>query len=146
MSSLRFKADSADRLAVTFEREGRLVGKRALRHMRRVAKAVLDTSIANSPVDEGNLEAAHRLIERYGNDRRLIATVDVGGVVNGVDVSMYAEYIHSGSWRNLGPRSQEKQDRSPGVLVGKYFLSRALEDHEDDFEPLLEELLEGLLL
>lgn len=153
---LYFKGASAEQVAVTFAREGRVTNKRALRHMRRTAKLVMEQSIRNSPVDwKGytalhppgqELEKSHRLVERYGNGGRLEASVEIGGMVGGVNVDEYAYLIHEHlGWETLGKASIAKQASDPNAKVGPFFLERALRDHEDAFEPLLDELIDGLM-
>lgn len=148
MSSLRWSGASADSLAITMEREGRTTSKRALRHMRRVSKAVLELAIEWSPVDfKGpaglgplrELERSHRMVETPGAGRRINVSIEVGGMVGNVDVDKYAMWIHDGSY-NRGPATIAK-----GPNAGPGWLERAMEHHEDDFEPLLDELLEGLM-
>lgn len=153
MGRLYFRGVSADQLGATMVRESRVTNKRALRHMRRTAKLVMKDSIAFAPVDwKGpgpgmppgrELEESHRIEEQYGDHGRLEATVMVGGMVGDVNVDLYAEWMHEGPY-NLGKGSRAKAAAS-GKPVGERFLERALQEHEDDFEPLLDELLEGLL-
>lgn len=140
-------------LAATMVRESERTNKRALRHMRRVSKLVMKRSIEYSPVDwkgprgEGpqhELERSHRIEEQYGAHGRLEATVTVGGMVGNVNVDLYATWIHEGHFGKLGKASVAKAAAS-GKAVGERFLERALEDYQDDFEPLLDELFEGLL-
>ena len=145
-TGLRFKGRGANDLAADFFREGDRTSKRALRHMRRVAKAVMKDSIAGVPYETGELEGAHDIVEEYGDARRLRATVQVGGIVNGVDTDNYASWIHHGSWSNLGPGSRLKQAQVPAhIRVGKYFLANALDAHEDDFDDLLDDIMQGLI-
>jgi len=135
-------------------RESRLTNKRALRHMRRVSNSVLKTAIAWSPVDyKGKtraseplheLERSHRLVEQYGAGRRLEATVEVGGWVGDVNVDLYAMWIHEGSGP-YGSTVSGPATIAKGPNAGPFWLERAMEEHEDDFEPLLDELLEGLM-
>jgi hypothetical protein len=149
MARLTWRGESADSLGITFAREGHLTGKRALRHMRRVSKIVLQTAIEWSPVDyKGKtrnslplheLEKSHRLVEEYGSNRRLEAHIEVGGMVGDVDVDLYAMWIHDGSYER-GPATIAK-----GPNAGPGWLERAMDEHADDFEPLLDDLLEGLL-
>lgn len=140
-------------LAATMVRESDRTNKRALRHMRRVSQLVMKRSKEYAPVDwKGptpsdppghELEESHRVEEQYGNAGRLEATVVVGGMVGDVDVDLYATWMHEGGY-NLGKASIAKA-AGTGKLVGERFLERALEDYQDDFEPLLDELFEGLL-
>lgn len=148
MSQLRFRGTTAEGLGITFQREGRRTHGRALRHMRRVSQATLKTAVAWSPVDwkgprgqgpQRELERSHRLVEEYGDGRRLEARIEVGGMVGNVDVDKYAMWIHEGSY-NRGPATIAK-----GPQAGPFWLERALEAHQDEFEPLLDELLEGLM-
>lgn len=149
MTKLSWRGDSADSLSFDMIREGRLTGKRALRNMRRVSKAVLETAVSWSPVDykgetHGSvplheLEKSHRLIEAYGAGRRIEARIEVGGMVGSVNVDRYAMWVHDGSYER-GPATIAK-----GPHAGPGWLERAMEEHEDEFEPLLDELLEGLL-
>lgn len=150
MSRLRWNGPTPDDLAATFAREGKLVGKRALRHMRRVTKVVMETSKSYAPVDyKGTsrnsmplheLEKSHRVVEYPGVNRRIEARVEVGGMVGTVNVDLYARWIHDGSYE-LGPASRAK-----GPQVGPKYLERALEKHKADLDIILDELVEGLLL
>ena len=132
-------------------RESRVTSKRALRHMRRVSKLVLKTAIEYSPVDykgpDGasnplhELERSHKLIEEPGQNGRLEAVIEVGGMVGAVDVDLYAMWQHDGTmWSQRGKATVAK-----GPKAGPGWLERAMGEHEDDFEPLLDDLLEGLI-
>ena len=154
MANLFFRGTTAGQIGATFAREGTLTGKRALRHMRRVAKAVMEQSIRNSPVDwkgphgdvpARELEKSHKITEEYSG-RRIESTVSVGGMVGNVDVDAYAEWIHNGSY-NLGKASIAKRSVDPRNKVGPEFLQRAMDDETEDadFDPLIDELFESLL-
>lgn len=149
MARLTWQGESADQLGIRMAREGRMTGKRALRHMRRVSKAVLDTAIKYSPVDykgpNGSsplheLERSHRLSEVPGDNRRIEVMIEVGGMVGDVDVDLYAMWIHDGSYE------RGRATVAKGPKAGPGWLERAMDEHADDFEPLLEDLLEGLML
>jgi hypothetical protein len=153
MAQLRWRSNDGPRLAATFNREGAMTGKRALRHMRRVSQLVMKESIALAPVDHHGpdgeksaplfeLEKAHKIVEQY-DGRRIAATIEVGGMVGDVDVDLYATWIHEGNYK-LGKGSEAKAT-STGKDVGPHFLERALQEHDDKFEGLLDELLQGLL-
>jgi hypothetical protein len=151
MAHLYFRGAGADTLGATMVRESQVTDKRALRHMRRVSKLVMLRSVQYAPVDfkgpKGmgplhELERSHRIEEQYGQRGRLEATVVVGGMVGNVNVDLYATWMHEGPY-HLGKASEAKAS-STGKMVGERFLERALEDYEDDFEPLLDELMEGL--
>jgi hypothetical protein len=156
MARVYFRGLDADTLGITFHREGELVGKRALRKMRKVAKDTMAQSIRNSPLDyEGQtrnspplheLEKAHHIVEKVGFGNRIETSVQVGGTIGDVDVDRYAEWIHAGSeWSNLGKASLAKASADPRNKVGPEFLQRALEDHEADFDDLLDEIMDAFL-
>lgn len=153
MANLSWRGSSAHDIGATFVREGSMTSKRALRHMRRVSKLVMEQSIRNTPVDwKGytsaeppgkELERSHRIEERYGGGGRIEATIAVGGMVGDVDVDLYATWIHEGDYK-LGKASIAKAT-DPRNKVGPGFLRRALDEHEDEFERLLDDLMEGLM-
>jgi hypothetical protein len=153
--SVYFRGTSAGQLGATFAREGARTNQRALRQMRRVAKLIMQQSIANSPVDwkgpKGNftvpgheLEKAHKIQEQFGGRGRIEATVSVGGMVGSVNVDLYAEWIHEGSYR-LGRASLAKAGSGPKNKVGPQFLERAMDEHAGDFDPILDEIMKGLM-
>jgi hypothetical protein len=155
MAKLTWRGPSAGMIGAEFIREGANTSKRGLRHMRRVSQLVMEQSIRNSPVDwkgyssseppNQELEKSHKMQERYGGGGRIEATILVGGMVGETDVDLYADYIHEGMFENLGKASIAKAAADPRNKVGDRFLERALEEHENEFEGLLDELLEGLL-
>lgn len=150
MAYIRWKGESGDVLAARMKREGRLTGKRALRHMRRVSKATLETAVAWSPVDwKGarpsdppghELEKSHRIEEEYGDNRRLEARIVVGGMVGDVNVDKYAMWVHSGmGWHQRGRATIAK-----GPEAGPGWLDRAMKHHEEDMDILLDEVMDAL--
>lgn len=157
---LYFRGFDADMLSATFNREGQLVGKRALRQMRLVSKLVLAQSIKNTPVDykppKGGdepgreLEQAQHLEEDYGNLGRLEATIWVGGMVGDVNTDLYAEWIHNSFDYRLQKGSIAKMARGPDYKVGPLFLERALAQYDSEYEGetvwnrWLDELMQGL--
>lgn len=152
---LYFKGTGATELGAHFVREGQTTSKRALRHMRQVSKIIMEQSIANSPVDwKGptknslpghELEKSHRIVENFGSSGRLEATIEVGGMVGDVNVDLYATWLHdSFGWR-LGPASEAKMRSSSKNKVGPLFLERALAEHDDEFEDVLDDLVSGLM-
>lgn len=158
MARLYFRGTDAAHLGATFHREGQLAGKRCLRHMRQVAKLVMDQSIRNSPVDwKGysskdppghELEKSHRVEEQYNNSR-IEATVLVGGMVGDVNVDLYAVWLHDSFGWDLGRASAAKSMASSKNKVGPLFLERALAEYDSEFEDwggdILDELVQGLM-
>lgn len=141
--SLRFQGPTAEELAATMSRDGETTTKRALRQQRKAAQKVMEESIANAPVDKGNLEAAHEITERRGSANRVETTVEVGGVVNGVDVDDYAWEMHEGDY-DLGPRSAAKQASDPSHAVGREYLQRAMDDVEKELDAIFDEAFSGI--
>jgi hypothetical protein len=125
-----------DSVSALLIQDGKRATSAALRQMRKEAKIIKELSVANSPVDEGNLEAAHAVEEIKKGNERTVIEVGVGGIVNGVDVDAYATEMHEGLY-SLGPRSEAKQ-ASNGHIVGRKFLERAL----DEREPKMKEEIE----
>lgn len=154
MAGLRFRGTSADALGITFMREGRTTSKRALRQMRRVSKNVMETSVKFSPVDyhgpggvgtvpAKELERAHKVVEQTGLSNRIEATVEVGGIVDGINVDLYAEWQHNGG--DGGPYTRGPGTVAKGPDAGPFFLERALQENETEFEDFLDELFDGLM-
>ena len=153
MARLYFRGQTAHQFAITMRREGKLAGKRSLRHMRKVAKLVMEQSKRNAPVDwKGyssieppgfELERSHRITEAY-NGRRIEATVEVGGMVGSVNVDKYVDFIHIHEY-NLGRGSIAKSNSDPRNRGGPRFLERALEDQDAEFNEWGEELLDDLI-
>lgn len=153
MARLYFRGTDAAKLGATFQREGQLVGKRCLRHMRQVAKLVMDYSVRGAPVDykgpkgQGplhELERSHRIEEQYYNGR-IVASVLVGGMVGAVNVDKYVTYIHDSFGYNLGKASIAKQNADPKIRVGPRFLERALEEFEHEFDDWAEDVYDELV-
>jgi hypothetical protein len=152
MARLYFTGDNPNLVAATFRREGDLAGKRCLRHMRAAAKLVMEYSRRGAPVDhkgpggaapKHELEKSHRIEEQY-NNRRIEATVIVGGMVGTVNVDDYLDFIHFGRYA-LGEASIAKQAADPQVRVGPYFLDRALEEYESEFEDWADDVMGDLM-
>lgn len=151
---LYFRGTGAVELGAHFAREGERTDKRALRHMRQTAKLIMQQSIANSPVDwkgpngEGpqqELEKSHRIREQYGAGGRIETSIEIGGTVGGVDVDLYATWLHDSFGWSLGKASKAKMMMSPKNKVGPLFLERALAEYDDEFEDILDDLVEGLM-
>lgn len=152
---LYFKGTGAVELGAHFAREGRTTDKRALRHMRLVTKLIMEQSIRNSPVDwkgpkKGmapghELERSHRIREQYGTGGRIETAIEIGGMVGGVNVDLYATWLHDSYGWKLGKASEAKMMQSPKNKVGPLFLERALAEYDDEFEDILDDLVEGLM-
>jgi hypothetical protein len=93
-------------------------------------------------VDDGQLEAAHHIEVRQANQNNLGISVNVGGTVDGVDVSAYAmeQHENNGTIWNQGPGTLAKQARTTR-RVGAGFLDRAFDERRD---PLMEAIVDAL--
>lgn len=117
----------ADVLA-SFQRVHDQVHRAAADALHDQGERLADRSKELAPVDKHNLEAAHH-VETERHPDRVLTTISVGGVVNGVDVDEYVEFIHDGDYK-LGPGSLAKATGT-GQPVGPKFLDRALDERKD---------------
>lgn len=121
---------------------GRDVAKEARDKLMRAKLAVLagaelikQQSVDNAPVDEHNLEDAHT-VSTEDTGKNFIASVDVGGVVNGVDVERYAWIMHDTVYK---PGRKSKEKAATGKKVGRKYLDRALEEKGAEALKLIED-------
>lgn len=119
-------------------------GKKAVRGgadlLRKAAQEIANRAVEYAPVDKSNLEQAiHVNEDRGGQNRRVRTYVEVGGVVNGVNVDQYATQMHEGVY-NLGPKSVEKAQRT-GKPVGRKYLERAADELEEGIAKEFEDLI-----
>lgn len=124
------------------------VHKGSLKALRDSAEVIVKAAKANAPVDDGHLVAcivASEIRERTALGRFGQITVNVGvdasklasdsGIAYDYSVPMHEEEY------NLGPKSEQKQASSPGVVVGSKFLERAFADKEREVRALMEAAL-----
>lgn len=64
--------------------------------LRSTAKEIMKASQQMAPLDEGDLEEAHRIDTVRLNEDFIELEISVGGIVNGVDVDEYATIMHEG--------------------------------------------------
>ena len=106
---------------------------RAVRaQLKKEATALKNMSKRMAPVDEHNLESAHQVVKFVDTNDRVGYGVEVGGVVNGVNVDNYALIVHEGlDGKKYGqtPAGRAKASRER-VRVGPKFLERALRKME----------------
>lgn len=93
------------------------------------AEAIKDLSVAYSPVDEGHVEDAHRVVIR--STRRGAPAYDVIVDEGEADIHLYIHELNSGFMHgreyDLGPLSEEKA-AATGMPVGPKFLERAFDE------------------
>lgn len=93
-----------------------------------------------APVDEGNLEDAHKTSHDSGGIRgglRVLVYIDKDVAAKGGKyVGDYAAFTHEGNYK-LGDRSKEKASRL-GVTVGRKYLQRALDELNDEIRGRVE--------
>lgn len=136
---LRWKGPSARQLGVALANASREARAEARNTAYDEAMTIKEIGEDQAPLDTGELEQAFDLrMNRLRSDRTLF-NIEVGGFVDGVDVSAYAWVMHESSYR-LGPLSQIKQSRV-GRAVGPKYLERAFEEREG---PMIQALLDAL--
>lgn len=128
MSSLRFKGITAKQLAGLFRNADRETKREVFNVMREETYEIAEISKKQAPVDDGELEAAHKVVINRNQSDKAHYTIEVGGTINGVNVDEYAERIHEGLWDELGPKSIEKQAAVAPLIVGEFFLTRAFDN------------------
>lgn len=90
------------------------------------ANDIKDLSVAYVPVDDGQLEGAHKVTARSTVLGNPAYDITVGGMVEGIDTDLYATWIHEGAY-NLGPLSLQKA-AATGKEVGPKYLERAFNE------------------
>jgi hypothetical protein len=108
---------------VIADREARANAKAVAKEEAEIVKKIGE---AQAPLDTGELEKAFTLtMNRLRSDRTLF-NIEVGGIVNGVDVDEYALKMHESAYK-LGHLSEVKQARV-GRVVGPKYLERAFDE------------------
>jgi hypothetical protein len=107
--------------------ETRRASKKVLREN---AMTIMKTSQDGAPVDEGNLEAAHKIETVRLSRDNIELEITVGGEHGDRDVDEYAWKMHDTSYQ-LGEKSIQKAGFSP-EMVGPRFLDRAFSKHQAD--------------
>jgi hypothetical protein len=111
---------------------GQRVPEAARKTMHRTSDWIVKEAKLNVPVDTHNLEESIRKEVSYGGRGRLQIDITCGGIVNGVNVDLYALEVHEnyeGMTKNgPGPGTLEKMKANPGRKIGSHFLSRAVEE------------------
>lgn len=130
---IRMRALGIEKVKVELRNIGEMVVDNARKTMRASAKRIVKEAQLNAPVDDHQLEKAIHVVRDYGDRGRLEINIEVGGVVDGVNVDDYAALMHEGSY-NLGPASQQKQAANPGRIIGPKFLTRAAEEEEEKLD------------
>ncbi|MBO4620367.1 MAG: hypothetical protein J5654_09690 [Victivallales bacterium] len=119
------------RKAITLERE------RTKRVMLDVSKMLEKAAVDRAPVDEGNLVSS--IASRVEAFKRSYAAVVY--VASNQHTSAYAIPMHE-HFYNLGKNSQEKQNKLPGIVVGRRYLARAVEESKQEIVEMVQEALQ----
>lgn len=128
---------------VSIRQTGERAKSHVLRQMRKEAQEIKKISQEQAPRDEGNLEEAHHVTEVKKGRERTVIEIEVGGVVNGVNVDQYALEMHESVY-NLGPESLKKQAGQQRI-VGRKYLERAVEERDREMQRRLQEAAEEAL-
>ncbi len=117
-------------------------GKTAFKIIDTVCDKLMAEAIKRVPVDEGFLEKSF--------DKQVLKAQLASEVVGYVFVppnspaSDYAMYMHELQY-NLGEKSQEKENASLGIKVGRKYLERALTENDKAFASYIERKLREAL-
>lgn len=132
------RVSNVDKVLAELRHTGDRVVGSARGAMRRAAARIVENARINAPRDRWNLEESIQLVRDYGIRGRLELTIEMGGVVNGVNVDQYALIIHENyegiivdddnPERRQGTR--EKQAQYPNHYIGGKFLSRAVDEEQ----------------
>ena len=120
-------------LTVALRHAGERVSDTARKTMHRQADRIVKRAQLYAPVDKHNLEKSIHKEVAYGDRGRLEINIVAGGFVNGVNVDEYVIQVHE-NYQNMGPGTLAKQAANPGVVVGRLFLKRALEENREKLE------------
>lgn len=136
------KLHGGEKLFLLLSQGGPRAVRRAREQMKRQGEAIAKQAQKYAPVDHKGpgpglppgreLERSIESHKNYESNRRLQMVVNVGGVVDGVDVDDYVMEMHEGlapygsGEYQLGPASVAK-----GAGVGGKFLERAFRERED---------------
>ena len=132
------KVTGIEQLMARLRNTAEKVPETARKTMHRGADRIVERARLQSPVDLHNLEESIQKNVGYEDGRRgrLRIDITVGGVVNGVDVDLYAVRVHeayevSVAPNGPGPGTLAKMRANPGVRIGSKFLERALDRERD---------------
>lgn len=128
-----------------------IVPANARKTMHRQADVIVKEAKLNTPVDTHNLEESIRKVVSYeGVKGRLKIEVEAGGMVNGVNVDLYAMEVHEAYETSIapngpGPGTRAKMAANPGRLIGSKFLERAAESVEKKLRPsMIQAIIRGI--
>jgi hypothetical protein len=120
---------------------------KAIKKLESSAIKVQELAVEYAPVDEGNLEDSIKVSNTESSGGDTVVDVFVDGDVpssDGGKVSDYANKIHEGRFKQLGPKSQQKA-ASSGKAVGPKFLERAGEElTEEIFAEIFNEVRKNI--
>ena len=125
--------------------------KAALRELRKGGRAIEELAKNMAPVDEGHLEESITYEEDTGGlnrRKRINVYVDEDKAADGNSkVGHYATVVHEGlDGKNYGggPKSRAKE-AATGVEVGPFFMTRAVDELEDEIAASVEAALKKVL-
>lgn len=129
MTGFRYKGYTARDLTRALKAGGEDAQRRGRAELVTQAEIIKDISVEQAPVDEGDLEAGHRVVRRQIGPHRTSVTIEVSAIgTDGTDYSgIQHESVEGVNW-NPGPKTLAKRSGSPRY-VGPKFLERAMEEH-----------------
>jgi len=133
--------------ALKLQSQAGRTNKAALQEMIAGGQLVHELAVMQAPVDDGNLEEAIKLEIDAANPLRASISIYVDEDMSvpgrpGKTVGDYALRMHEGDYQ-LGSISQLKQDSNPGVIVGRKYIQRAIEELQQDIETAMQEAVKS---
>jgi len=132
---IRWKPIGIDVIKAQLRNTAEKVSDTARKTMHRGADKIVKEAKLNAPVDKHNLEESIRKVVGYGYRGRVQINIEVGGMINGVNVDLYAVEVHENYWEDTpGPGTLQKRQQNPGRHVGGKYLERAVNDQRPKLE------------
>lgn len=126
---MKIKQFGCEELVAQFRSLAKKVPDNARKVMHRETDKIVERARLFAPRDDGELEQAIHKVIGYEGRGRLKIDIEVGGIVNGVNVDRYAALIHE-NYESMtpGPGTVAKRAANPGVRIGSKFLTRAIKE------------------
>ncbi len=129
---LRMKGAAAE-IAALLKNKGDAAVEAAQVELHAQARRIIELSREGAPVDDHDLEKAHRMRTRE-RGKRIEISVELNRLdSDGRPIGRYAERMHEGIY-NLGPNSLKKQ-AGQQRLVGRKYLQRASDEVSPEIVP-----------
>jgi hypothetical protein len=125
---ISMKISGVEQMLAQLQNVAERVSDTSRKTMHRNADAIVKLAKLQVPRDTGDLEESIRKEVSYdtGRNGRLVLTLTFGGG----NVDRYGIEIHENyDIANAGPQTQAKMRANPGVVIGRKFLERAIDQY-----------------